>query len=102
MSIWDSAQETAGSVWDSASSVAHQGYDFFANPNKWEQDHGGTVGGLGPTDEPAIASDQPSPTMQFPSNTAQAVPEQGTPSPSTDLSWEDKQQLAKGGLLNKR
>jgi hypothetical protein len=100
MSFWDTVEKTAGNAWDSVSSVAHQGYDYFVNPNKWEREHFGTEGGLAPTPSTDIKSDQPTPTMNFPSS-AQAVPEKGTPSPNTDLSWGDKQQLAKAGLLKK-
>jgi hypothetical protein len=103
--FFDSVGSVAGSAFDSVtesvSSVAHQGWDFFANPNKWEQEHFGTVGGLAPTPEDPIKSDMPTPTLQPTYNNAQAVPEKGVPSPSTELEWEDKQQLAKAGLLNK-
>src|SRR5262249_12465225 len=105
MGIWDTVSKEASSLWDSASSevtsIAHQGWDFFVEPAKWEKEHMGTEGGLAPTVAPPIKQDLPSPTLSPPASAGQAVPEKGTPSPSKDLSWEDKQQLAKGGFLKK-
>ncbi len=56
---------------------------------------------LGPTEEPPIPSDQPIPTF-MPTMSAPAEREPGPTDTAynPDLDWEDKQQLAKGGLLS--
>lgn len=75
--------------------------DFFLDPNKWEEEHSGTVGGLLPTPEQPIQSDFQAPMLQFAQNDALAEMEPAFKGTNPMLEWEDKQMLAKGGFLSK-
>jgi hypothetical protein len=101
--IFDSVASSVGSAWDSVKSVGQQGYDYFVDPNKWELEHFGSIGGLAQTPTEPTTSEFEAGPLGFAYNDAEAELEKPAGFPAEYnpmLEWEDKQILAKGGFLS--